>query len=168
VHRLDKDTSGIVVAAKNDRAMRSLAKQFQKRCVKKVYVALVSGEVEFDNGVVEASITRHKTDRKKMEVTYDEEGKNARTVYHVVKRFKGFTFLRLELETGRTHQARVHMKHIGHPVLGDGTYGKKGNFKRQLLHAEMLGFTHPDTGKYMEFNSPIPDDIMEVIEKGEL
>lgn len=167
VHRLDKDTSGVMVAAKNDYALRSLSKQFEKRAIKKRYVALVKGVVEMDNGLIDAPIARHNSDRKKMDVEYIK-GKNARTIYHVVKRFKEFTFLRIEIETGRTHQIRVHMKHLGYPVLGDSRYGVGRGMMRQALHAEMLGFTHPETGKYMEFTSPIPDDIQKVIDKGSL
>jgi 23S rRNA pseudouridine1911/1915/1917 synthase len=167
VHRLDKDTSGVLVAAKKDPALRSLAKQFQKRAVKKKYVALVRGCVELDNGTVEAPVARHTVSRQKMSVEYTK-GKKARTVYHVIRRFKGFTLLELELETGRTHQIRVHMKHLGHPVLGDMKYGNADNLKRQALHAEMLGFTHPKTGKYVEFHAPIPGDIQEVIDRKEL
>ena len=164
VHRLDKDTSGVMVAAKNDRALRSLAKQFQRRTVKKHYVALVKGSVEMDNGIVEAPVARHPVDRKKMNVEY-AAGKKARTIYHVIRRFSDFTLLSLDLETGRTHQIRVHMKHIGHPVLGDAKYGGGGGMARQALHAEKLMFTHPDTGKCMEFSSPMPADMREVIEK---
>lgn len=164
VHRLDKDTSGVMVVAKNDRALRSLAKQFQKRTVKKCYVALVKGRVEMDNGIIDAPVARHSQDRKKMDIEYTR-GKNARTVYHVIKRFKDFTLLRLDLETGRTHQIRVHMKHLGYPVLGDVTYGGPGKMARQALHAEMLKFTHPDTGEKVEFTSPMPDDMKEFIEK---
>lgn len=164
VHRLDKDTSGIMVVARNDKAMRSLAKQFQNRTIKKRYIALVKGFVELDNGVIEAPVARNRADRKKMNVEYTN-GKKARTVYHVVRRYKGFTFLRLEPETGRTHQIRVHMKHLGHPILGDVTYGGCNMMARQALHAEMLGFTHPGTGTYAEFTSPMPDDMKEVIEK---
>ncbi len=166
VHRLDKDTSGLLVVAKNDRALRSLSKQFQAKAVKKRYIALVMGRVEFDNGVVEVPIARHPVDRQKMDVAF-AKGKNARTTYHVAERFGNFSLLRLELETGRTHQIRVHMKHIGHPILGDKTYGKGGEIARHALHAEMIGFSHPETGKYMEFHSPVPDDIMEVIDRGE-
>lgn len=168
VHRLDKDTSGVIVVAKNDKAMRSLAKQFQKRAVKKRYVALVKGVVEFDNGVIDAPIGRHETRRETMDVVDEEDGRHARTVYHVVKRFPNFTLLSIELETGRTHQIRVHMKHIGHPVLGDTIYGKKDGLARQALHAEMLGFTHPETSKYVEFVSPLPKDIKEVIDRGKI
>ncbi|MFQ5953038.1 MAG: RluA family pseudouridine synthase, partial [Candidatus Omnitrophota bacterium] len=149
---------------KNDRALRSLAKQFQNRAVKKRYIALVKGRVELDNGTVEAPVARHVVNRQKMDVEY-VKGKKARTVYHVIRRFKDFTMLQLELETGRTHQIRVHMKYLGYPVLGDRTYGRTDGLPRQALHAEMLGFTHPDTGKYVEFYAPLPSDIQEVINK---
>jgi len=167
VHRLDKDTTGVMVVAKNSKALRSLAKQFQERTVKKNYLALVKGRIEVDNGNIVAPIARHKENRQKMRVDYDA-GKPARTVYHVLKRFKGFTFLRLDLFTGRTHQIRVHMKHIGHPVLGDLRYGGDPRVSRQALHAERLGFHHPDTGKYVEFVSPMPEDMRKLVEKGEL
>lgn len=164
VHRLDKDTSGVLLVAKNDRALRSLSKQFQKRAVKKRYLAVVKGELPVDNGIIEVPIARSASDRKKMGVEL-ERGKKARTAYHVIRRFKGFTMVNLDLETGRTHQIRVHMKHIGHPIVGDSTYGRSDGVKRQALHAEMIGFTHPDTGKYMEFTSPVPEDMREIIEK---
>jgi len=164
VHRLDKDTSGAIVVAKNERALRSLAKQFQKRVVKKRYVALVKGKVEMDNGVVEAPLGRHATDRKKMSVDL-ARGRHARTIYHVIQRFKKYTLLQLEPVTGRTHQIRVHMKHFGHPIAGDAQYGIPQGMERQALHAEMLGFTHPDTGKYVEFIAPLPDDLREAIAK---
>ena len=166
VHRLDKDTSGVIVVAKQDRAHRSLSRQFQNRTIKKKYLALVRGQVELDNGVIEAPVARHTVDRKKMDIEY-AGGKKARTVYHVVRRYEDFTLLELEPETGRTHQIRVHMKHLGHPVLGDKTYGQAGGIDRHALHSEMLGFTHPDTGKYVEFHAPMPRDMQEVIEKGD-
>lgn len=163
VHRLDKDTSGIMVVAKTDRALRSLAKQFQQRTIKKRYVALVAGRVEMDNGVVDAPLARHAVDRRKMDIEY-EGGKEARTVYHVVRRFKNFTVLKLDLETGRTHQIRVHMKHLGYPILGDTTYGGRGKMSRQALHSEALTFTHPDTGKTLEFTVPLPKDMKDFVE----
>ncbi|MBD3380369.1 MAG: RluA family pseudouridine synthase [Candidatus Omnitrophica bacterium] len=166
VHRLDKDTSGVMVVAKNDRALRSLGKQFRNRTVNKQYAALVKGRVELDNGVIEAPLGRHPVDRRKMCVD-PEKGRNARTVYHVVKRFEKFTFLRLELDTGRTHQIRVHLKHLGYPVLGDRTYGGPAVMSRQALHSEKLGFSHPDTGRRVEFTVPVPEDMMRVIERGE-
>lgn len=158
VHRLDKDTSGVMVIAKSDKAMRSLAKQFQKRAVKKTYVAIVTGNVEMDNGIIDVPLARQKMDRKKMGVEFSS-GRPAKTVYHVVERFGDFTFVRIDLYTGRTHQIRVHMKYIGNPVAGDVTYGGRGDFPRQALHAETLGFTHPETSKNMEFLSPMPDDM---------
>jgi 23S rRNA pseudouridine1911/1915/1917 synthase len=166
VHRLDKDTSGLIVVAKNDRAMRSLAKQFQKRTVKKKYIALVKGRVEMDNGLVDVPIGRHPAHRIKMDAGA-ENAKEARTVYHVIKRYKDFTKLEVRPETGRMHQIRVHMKHIGYPILGDTLYGSDRRFPRQALHAEMIEFTHPGTGKHVEFHVPIPDDMREFIEKGE-
>ncbi|MBU0682992.1 MAG: RluA family pseudouridine synthase [Candidatus Omnitrophota bacterium] len=163
VHRLDKDTSGVMVAAKTSKALRSLAEQFQKRAVKKNYIALVKGRLELDNGIIEAPLARHKTDRKKMQVEH-LEGKEARTIYHVLRRYEKFTVIRVELLTGRTHQIRVHMNYLGHPVLGDTKYGSDKSMKRQALHSEKLGFFHPDTGKYMEFSASIPADIKEVID----
>jgi len=165
VHRLDKDTSGVIVAAKDERAMRSLARQFQKRAVKKEYMAVVRGTVELDNGVIDAPVGRHAVDRRKMDVEHGGSGKHARTVYHVVKRLGRFTLLDLELGTGRTHQIRVHMKHLGHPVAGDRQYGGGIEMSRQALHARKLGFTHPDTGKYVEFEAPVPGDISDFLDK---
>ncbi len=163
VHRLDKETSGVLVVAKTDKALRSLARQFQKRAVKKVYKAIVKGRVEFDNGVIDAPIARHKQQRQMMDVE-EEGGKNARSEYHVIKRYKKFTFLDVEPKTGRTHQIRVHMKHIGNPVLGDSKYGRKDEFPRHALHAEMIGFTHPETGNYVEFHAPLPVDMQRILE----
>lgn len=164
VHRLDKDTTGVMVIAKNDRAMRSLAKQFQNRTVKKAYLSIVKGNVEMDNGIIDAPVARQALDRKKMTVEY-AGGKTARTVYHVIERLGGFTLLRLDLHTGRTHQIRVHMKHIGHSVAGDPTYGGGNDMERQALHAETLGFTHPGTGEHVEFTAPMPDDMKKFLAK---
>jgi len=166
VHRLDKETSGIIVVAKNARALRSLGKQFQNRTVKKQYLALVRGVVEMDNGIVDVPLGRHSFDRKKMAVKI-ETGRSAKTIYHVKKRFKNFTFVELELETGRTHQIRVHMKYLGHPVLGDTVYGTKHEINRVALHAHRIRFTHPVEGKTVEFCSPMPKDMEEVIENAE-
>ena len=166
VHRLDKDTTGLIVVAKNDKALRSLAKQFHDRNVKKNYIALVRGNVESDNGKIDAPINRSEVFRKKMAVDYGK-GKEAVTIFHVLKRFDRFSVLRLELMTGRTHQIRVHLKHIGHPVLGDPAYGYGNETSRQALHAEKLAFTHPGTGEFVEFFSPVPDDMMEVIDRGD-
>jgi 23S rRNA pseudouridine1911/1915/1917 synthase len=164
VHRLDKDTSGVMVAAKNDRALRSLAGQFQERAVKKVYFAIVKGNVEMDNAVIDAPVARHSVERKKMAVEHSE-GKEARTTYHVVERLGDFTVLRLDLHTGRTHQIRVHMKYLGNPVAGDPAYGGGQDMERQALHAEKLSFTHPGTGRQMEFSSPVPEDIKSFIDR---
>jgi 23S rRNA pseudouridine1911/1915/1917 synthase len=122
--------------------------------------------VELDNGIVELPIARSRRDRKKMAVDFDGDSKNAVTRYKVLKRFKDFTMLSLELGTGRTHQIRVHMSYIGHPLLGDEKYGTKGSIGRPALHAMTLGFTHPTTKRYMEFTSAIPDDMKRLIEKG--
>jgi 23S rRNA pseudouridine1911/1915/1917 synthase len=162
VHRLDKDTSGVMVVAKSDKAMRSLSGQFRDRTVKKIYAAIVSGVVEMDNGVIDAPLSRQKTDRKKMGVEHSS-GKPARTVYHVVERYGNFTFLRIDLFTGRTHQIRAHMKYIGHPVAGDAAYGGRGEISRQALHAETLGFTHPGTSQKVEFSSAMPSDMADLI-----
>ncbi|MBU1084645.1 MAG: RluA family pseudouridine synthase [Candidatus Omnitrophica bacterium] len=162
VHRLDKDTSGVIVAAKTERALRSISKQFLARTVKKTYIALVKGKVELDNGIVDVPLARSVMDRKKMDIDM-VSGKEACTVYHVIKRYEKFTVLRLEPKTGRTHQLRVHMKHIGHPLLGDAKYGYPQGMPRQALHAESLRFSHPDTGKAMEFTAPVPEDMKKVV-----
>ena len=166
VHRLDKDTSGIIIVAKNDKAMRSLAKQFQNRTIKKRYLAIVNGKVEMDNGVIDAPVARHAVDRQRMDVEHSS-GKNARTVYHVIRRGKGYTFVCLEPETGRTHQIRVHMKHIGHPIVGDEKYGGGSGMSRQALHAQKISFTHPETCERVEFEAPLPEDMKEFLRKKE-
>jgi 23S rRNA pseudouridine1911/1915/1917 synthase len=130
VHRLDKDTSGLIVVAKNDMAHTSLSNQFKSREAGRVYIALVKGKVEFDNGIIELPIGRHHIDRKRMEVAYSDS-KDAKTRYTVLKRFNGFSVLELKLETGRTHQIRVHLAHLGYPILGDRTYGSGKGMKRQ-------------------------------------
>lgn len=167
VHRLDKDTSGLLVVAKTDEAHNALAKQFKDKTTKRIYIALVRGVVELDNGVIELPIARSHYDRKKMAVNF-ENSKEAVTRYKVIKRFKDFTQLEVILGTGRTHQIRVHMSYIGHPILGDAKYGSRGNLKRPALHARMLGFVHPKTGKYMEFTSDLPEDMKELIASGRL
>ena len=169
VHRLDKDTSGLLVIAKNDVSHRSLSKQIHDRTAFRKYVALLHGRIENDEGVVEAKIGRHPVHRKKMSVIISEKlkSKAAITRYRVLKRFKKYTLVEVELKTGRTHQIRVHMAHIGHPVVGDQTYGRRSNefgATSQLLHAKTLGFMHPKLKKYMEFNSDIPEDMKRVIE----
>ena len=162
VHRLDKDTSGVMVAAKNNASHAELARQFQDRTVKKNYLALVKGVVELDNGVVDLPIGRHPSNRQKMAVRYDSERK-AVTEYKVIKRFDGFTLVMLDLKTGRTHQIRVHMAYIGHPVLGDEKYGSKGKFPRQALHSYYLRLRHPKDGREMEFRADLPDDMRKIM-----
>jgi 23S rRNA pseudouridine1911/1915/1917 synthase len=169
VHRLDKGTSGLLLVAKTDDAHRKLAKQFKDKTTKRVYLALVDGNVELDNGTIELSIGRSARDRKKMAVKFDDESsREAITHYKVIKRFGDFTLLECRLATGRTHQIRVHLSYIGHPILGDEKYGTKGNFKMPMLHAATIGFTHPATKKFMEFSSKPPKEMSDVIKRGKL
>lgn len=157
VHRIDKDTSGVLVVAKNDTAHKYIAEQIKEHTVNRLYIALVEGVIKSENGTIEGSIGRHHTNRKMMDVVSD--GKHAVTHFKVLERFKNYTLIEAKLETGRTHQIRVHMAHIGHPVVGDPLYGiKKQRFKLkgQVLHAAVLGFAHPRTGEYMEFKAPLP------------
>ncbi|MBI5698901.1 RluA family pseudouridine synthase [Candidatus Saganbacteria bacterium] len=168
VHRLDKDTSGLLLVAKTDLAHRSLSKQIKDRTVKRSYVALVYGVLKQDDGFVQEKIGRHPVHRKKMAVIKQAglKSREALTFYRVLKRYKDHTLVELQLKTGRTHQIRVHMSHIGHPLVGDRTYGKiQGSFniEGQLLHAQIIGFVHPRTGKYMEFFAPMPTEMEEVI-----
>jgi 23S rRNA pseudouridine1911/1915/1917 synthase len=162
VHRIDKGTSGLLVVAKTDEAHRMLAKQFKLKTSRRVYTAIVRGIVQLDNGIIDLPIGRHVRDRLKMAVDFNSE-KEAVTMYHVVERFRDDTLLELVLQTGRTHQIRVHMSHIGHPLLGDDKYGTRGEFPRPMLHAKLLGFVHPLTKKYMEFRSPMPNDMKRLI-----
>lgn len=169
VHRLDKGTSGLLLVAKTDDAHKSLAKQFKDKTTKRVYLALVKGNVELDNGSVELPIGRSASDRKKMAVKFDDEtGREAVTHYKVIRRFEGFTLLECRLGTGRTHQIRVHLSYIGHPILGDEKYGTKGKFKMPMLHAAAIGFTHPVTKLFMEFSSKPPKEMADVIKRGKL
>jgi len=162
VHRLDKDTSGVMVVAKNNVSHAELARQFKERAVKKNYIALVRGSIELDEGTVDLPIGRHPSNRQKMAVRYDSE-KIAITEYKVLKRLDGFTAVLLNLKTGRTHQIRVHMAYLGHPVLGDGKYGAKEKFPRQALHSYSLSFRHPRTGEPLEFKAPLPEDMRVII-----
>lgn len=165
VHRIDKDTSGVLVVAKNDNAHRSLANQFKEHSVKRAYIALAEGKIKDDEGIIDLPIGRHHTQRKKMDVV-KEGGRRAVTHYKVLERFKDSTLIEARLETGRTHQIRVHMAHIGHPLVGDPLYGyKKQKFKLngQALHAQLLGFIHPLTAEYMEFSTPLPKYFENII-----
>jgi len=164
VHRLDKGTSGLLLVAKTDRAHKALAKQFKDKTIRRVYVALVKGKVELDTGRVELPIGRSPKDRKKMAVKF-EDSKDAVTTYKVLERFKDATMLELVLGTGRTHQIRVHMLYIGHPIVGDEKYGYKDSIGRPALHAKMIGFIHPKTGIYMEFSSELPGDMLKLIKE---
>ena len=153
VHRIDKDTSGLLVVAKNDIAHEHLAKQFKEHSINRIYYAIVYGNVKEESGDIEAPIGRHKTDRKKFCIT-ETNSKNAFTHYDVVDRLSGFTLVKLKLKTGRTHQIRVHMQSKGHPLAGDPVYGPKNcisELKGQALHAGVLGFIHPTTNEYIEF-----------------
>lgn len=169
VHRIDKDTTGLLVVAKNDRAHASLAAQIAKKTCKRTYFALLEGSLKTDSGRVVTDIGRHPTDRLKMAVLPDGKGKIAVTDYEVVARFGAdFTLCKFDLQTGRTHQIRVHAKHLGHPVAGDPVYGsKKPKLKAdgQLLHAWRLRLTHPSTGEEMEFTAPLPADFSGIVQK---
>jgi len=162
VHRIDKDTSGLLMIAKNDLAHASLAAQLKEHSVTRKYRALVHGVLQHDKGTVDAPIGRATHDRKLYVVT-DKNSKHAVTHFTVGERFDEYTLLELRLETGRTHQIRVHMKYIGFPLVGDPVYGGKGGralgMEGQALHAETLGFIHPRSGEYMEFSAPIPEDM---------
>lgn len=176
VHRIDKDTSGVLVVAKTDKSHQFLSKQFKEHSMKRRYLALVWGMVKNDEGTIDLPIGRHVSERKKMSVR-TSRGRRAVTHYKVIKRFDNFTLIEATLETGRTHQIRVHLSAIHHPVAGDPVYGKKNmpsglspkltillkNLKRQALHAQTLGIVHPETKEYMEFTAPLPDDIKDII-----
>ena len=160
VHRIDMDTTGVIIACKNDMAHNSIAAQLKEHSITRRYQAIVHGVLKDDAGTVEGPIGRHPTDRKKMSINYNN-GKSAVTHYKVLKRFRQYTHVECRLETGRTHQIRVHMASIGHPLLGDLVYGPGKcpipGLQGQTLHAGVLGFIHPRTGEYMEFTAPLPE-----------
>ena len=156
VHRLDKETSGLLIVAKDNITHTKLAKQFQRHTVKKKYIALVEGDVEFDEGVVNVPLGRHTYHRDKRGVKFDDSGKEAKTFYRVLKRQAGVSLVALFPRTGRTHQLRVHMAYLKHPILGDDKYGQKSSFSRLALHASAIGFVHPATRAYIEYSCPAP------------
>lgn len=167
VHRIDMDTSGVVMAAKNNNAHRSLALQLAEHTITRKYNAIVYNNIKEDEGTVDRPLGRNPQDRKKMAVV-QSGGRRAVTHYRVIDRLGKFTYIEAQLETGRTHQIRVHMTYIGHPLLGDSVYGPKKqpfNLKGQVLHARVLGFIHPTTGEYMEFESPLPDYFVKLLDK---
>ncbi|MFB5194103.1 RluA family pseudouridine synthase [Bacillus sp. AFS073361] len=159
VHRIDKDTSGLLMVAKNDLAHESLVNQLVAKSVTRKYKAIVHGVIPHDFGTVDAPLGRDTKDRQSMTVV--DHGKHAVTHFHVLERYKDFTFVECQLETGRTHQIRVHMKYIGYPLAGDPKYGPKKtlDINGQALHAGVLGFNHPRTNEYLEFEAPLPEDI---------
>jgi 23S rRNA pseudouridine1911/1915/1917 synthase len=170
VHRLDKDTSGVMVIAKNDNAHKHLSAQFAHSQVKKTYLALVHGRMSSRKGVIDAGIGRGQTDRTKMKIS-ESKGRAAVTEYEVVKQYQSVALLRLFPKTGRTHQIRVHLAFIGHPIVGDWKYGKEKiarNIKRQMLHAETLAFTHPVTKEHLRFQAELPADFKGAIAANEM
>ena len=167
VHRIDADTSGLLLVAKNDKSHNILAEAIQKKEVVREYIALVEGIIMEDTATIDAPIGRDKKDRKKMTVT-SENSKDAVTHIRVLERYKDSTLIRCKLETGRTHQIRVHLNYIGHPIVNDPVYGKKKLIDEkfgQMLHAEKIGFVHPTTKEYMEFTAPVPDRFKEILEE---
>ncbi len=167
VHRIDMDTTGSLLICKNDRAHQILAEALKDHSITRRYHAIVHGNLKEDSGTVSAPIGRHPVDRKKMS-TKAPNGRHAVTHYKVLERFGDYTYIECELETGRTHQIRVHMADIGHPVLGDAVYGPAKcpfKLKGQTLHAKILGFTHPTTGEYMEFDAPLPEYFVSLLER---
>lgn len=167
VHRIDKNTSGLLIVAKNDAAHIKLAQQIKEHSFTREYEAVVHGKFKNEKGTVDLPIGRHNTDRKKMAVT-NKNSRNAVTHYEVIKQYEKYTHIKLRLETGRTHQIRVHMAYIGHPVAGDDVYGKKNTDKElcgQCLHAKKIGFIHPKTGEYMEFDSELPEYFRNFLSK---
>ena len=167
VHRIDKDTSGLIIAAKNDAAHLALSAQLSDHSLCREYEAVVRGRLREDSGTIDAPIGRHPTDRKRMAVT-QKASRNAVTHWEVIARYGGYTHVRCRLETGRTHQIRVHMAHIGHPLLGDFTYGAPSpdkGLEGQCLHARRLRFVHPTSGELVELETPLPDYFQEVLKR---
>ncbi len=167
VHRLDKNTSGLMVVAKNDLAHLDLSRQIKDHQVTKKYIALVHGNLKDDSGIIDAPIGRSLKNRKKMAVTAEGKSREAITHFKVLKRFSGYTLVEATLRTGRTHQIRVHLAFIGYPIVGDQLYGHRRqelNINRQALHSYVLGFAHPSSKKYMEFSAPLPKDMQELID----
>lgn len=164
VHRIDKDTSGLLMVAKNDASHTSLVNQLVRKSVTRKYIALVHGHIPHDKGTIEAPIARDPKERQNMAVV--DKGKHAVTHFRVLERFGDFTLVECRLETGRTHQIRVHMKYIGYPLVGDPKYGPKKTMDigGQALHAEVIGFDHPKTGEYMEYSAEMPEEFAELLE----
>jgi 23S rRNA pseudouridine1911/1915/1917 synthase len=161
VHRLDRETSGLLVVAKNNHTHVALAKAFEKREVKKKYLALVKGSIEYDEGKVDKALGRDPKKRDRKAVVDDDKGKSAVTIYRVVRRFGGAaTLVSLFPQSGRTHQLRVHMAYLKHPILGDDKYGEVQSFSRLALHAQSLGFMHPELQMFMEFSTPVPEEFL--------
>ena len=165
IHRLDKGTSGLLVIAKNNASHLKLASQFAQHSIVRKYIAIVVGKVEFDEDVIEAPIGRHPLKRKNMSVSFSKNTRYAKTHYRTLKRNNNFSLLELRPFTGRTHQLRVHLAFLGHPILGDDKYGKDNAFSRMALHAQEIGFIHPSTGKFVHFSSEIPQELKEFIKK---
>lgn len=168
VHRIDMDTTGVLIVCKNDKAHNAIAEQLKVHSITRKYYAIVHGVPKADTGTVNAPIGRHPVDRKKMSIN-EKNGKEAVTHYRVLQRFRRFTFVECQLETGRTHQIRVHMASIGHPLLGDQVYGPAkvpfSGLQGQTLHAGVLGIIHPSTGEYMEFTAPLPAYFEAILKK---
>ncbi len=167
VHRIDKDTTGILIVCKNDMAHRSIAAQLKEHSITRRYQAIVCGVIREEEGTVDAPIGRHPTDRKKMCVN-EKNGRHAVTHYRVLRRFANYTYIECRLETGRTHQIRVHMASLHHPILGDAVYGPARcpfHLEGQTLHAGVLGFVHPRTGQYMEFTAPLPEYFKQLLDR---
>jgi len=168
VHRIDKDTTGLIIACKNDAAHNSIAAQLKEHSITRRYTALVYGNIKEEEGTVDAPLARSRTDRKKIAVSNEPSARHAVTHYRVLERFGSVTLVECALETGRTHQIRVHMAHIGHPLCGDETYGRRNDAFRgqgQYLHAGVLGFTHPRTGEYIELRAELPEYFLQTLRK---